>query len=290
MAVVGAEGVTTPFDEDEISYSAFGTRTPALRSFYLAYDIGDATPGDHEILNLGLLAGGSAQDLSPDAASSPANVPDGQLKVYLQDAAAEEEFYYKVSHSTLRLPGARRYQIRQLGNVGEVTRKLPTQIFPQPSHAVLGDPVLALVGFRLFFQGREHELDRVGIWFRGDDLHVVLRDESAAPAGDNYSFLVDFVVIPAVPGVEIQRGVETGTVAGGARVSVPTTPRSHVLLTGWMFNFRNGDHKIRELGIDRQGQEFVVFYADKNADDTFDWRVEWATLTPQLVAPVSGGS
>jgi hypothetical protein len=103
-----------------------GNRVPVLRSFYLAYDIGDPTPGDHEILAMGVMVGGASQDLSPNVNFPPAAIPDGRLEVELQDAdATGEEFFYKVSHSTLNLPAARRYQIRQVGNVGRVVRKLP---------------------------------------------------------------------------------------------------------------------------------------------------------------------
>jgi hypothetical protein len=140
------------------------------------------------------------------------------------------------------------------------------------------------VGFRLFFGlNREHELDRVGIWFRDDELHVVFQDQNA-DSNEDYSFLVDFVVIPPVPGLNVSRGVERGSAIGGERVPLRTPSRTDLLLTGWAFNFNNGDHEIREIGVDRQGDDFVVLYADKNADDPFDWRVEGAHIGPQVIA------
>lgn len=288
MAVVSAEGLAEPFSPEP--YPAFGTRVPVLRSFYLGYDVGDATPGDHEILRLEVMAGGASEDLSPTTASPGANIPDGQLEVALQDAdGANEQFFYRVSHSTLTTPGARRYQIRQIGNVGEVVRTLPRRIFPRarPGQPAPQRGVLALAGFRLDFQGREHELDRVGIWFRDGDLHVVLQDQNVNPTTDNYSFLVDFVVIPPAPGMQVSRGIERGTARGGERRPFPTPPRAHFLLTGFAFNFRNGDHEIRDIGVDRRSDDFSVFYGDKNADDPFDWRVEWAQIAPQVVAPAN---
>jgi hypothetical protein len=281
MSVVSAEGRSEPFTFEP--YANFGDRIPVLRSFYLGYDVGDATPSDHEILDLGTLVGGDTHDLSPFVNFPPNNVPDGKLKVELQDSSPSEGFYYRVSHSVLTLPGVHRHEIRQVGNVGEVTTQLPAAIFPNSTP--FGSPILALTGFRLFFGlSGDHELDRIGIWFRDDRLHVVLRDQTANP-NDDYSFLVDFVVIPPVPGFQVSPGAIEGTAAGGERVSVPTPSHQHLLLTGWSFNFQNGDHRLREIGVDRQGDDFVVVYADKNANDPFDWRVEYAHFGPQVVAP-----
>jgi hypothetical protein len=283
MAVVSAEEFASPFQAE--TYPAFRTRLPALRSFYLGYDIGDATPNDHEILHMQVMVGGASHDLSPNVNFPAANIPDGRLNVALQDADGSEEFFYRVSHSTLAVPGGRRFQIRQVGNVGEVIRKLPREVFGNGLHQpALKNPILALVGFRLFFGlNREHELRRVGMWFRNNDLHVVLADQNVNPASDDYSFLVDFVVIPSGPGLNVKRGIEQGTARGGERVHFPIPPRAHFLLTGWEFDFNNGDHEIREIGVDRQGSDFLAIYADKNADDPFDWRVEWAQIAPQVV-------
>jgi hypothetical protein len=73
MATVTADGFAKPFDPDGQPYPAFGSQVPALRSFYLAYDIGDPTPSDHEINLIQVLAGGESQDLSPTADLSLAN-------------------------------------------------------------------------------------------------------------------------------------------------------------------------------------------------------------------------
>ena len=286
MGVVTAEDFATPTQPEP--YPAFGARQPALRSFYLAYGVGDATPDDHEILHMQVMVGGASQDLSPNVNFPAANIPDGRLNVALQDAdGAREPFFYRVSHSTLSLPGVRRFQIRQVGNIGEVTRTLPRAIFGGGPLPPQRKPLIALVGFRLFFGlNREHELDRVGIWFRDDVLHVVMQDQNQSPTGDDYAFLVDFVVIPAGPGLNVTRGIERGTISGGERVPLPIPTRAHLLLTGWAFNFQNGDHEIREIGVDRQGNDFIVFYADANAGDPFDWRVEWAQVAPQVLAPI----
>jgi hypothetical protein len=102
-AVVAQEDFATPFQAE--GYPKFGNRLPALRSFYLAYDIGDATPGDHEILHMQVMVGGASHDLSPNVNFQPANIQDGRLNVALQDADGSEKFFYRVSHSTLAIPG-----------------------------------------------------------------------------------------------------------------------------------------------------------------------------------------
>src|SRR4051794_10587517 len=109
MAIVSAQGVAEPFDADGQPYAVFGNRAPALRGFRLTFPWGR----DREVVLIQVLAGGSAEDLTPTAQNQPANIPDGRLQVGLQDSdPSGEEFGYSVSHSLMSIPGARRYQIR----------------------------------------------------------------------------------------------------------------------------------------------------------------------------------
>jgi hypothetical protein len=286
MSFGDAEGFARPFDEDGQPYTTFGNQIPALRSFYLAYDIGDTSPDDHEIKLLQVLAGGASFDLTPDFVPDfpigffpAADFPDGQLHVALQDRSPSEEFFYRVSHATLDVPGARRFQIRDVGCSRACTRTLPAEILPEPSP--VGTAVIALVGFKLFFIGDDdYQIDRVGVWFDGPDLNVALDNED----GNTFAYLVDFVVIPTV-GLNVTTGIERGSAVGGEQFSLPTPPsRSEYVLTGWALNFTNGVHEIRELGFDRRGDDVPIIYADKNADDPFDWRLEWALVGPQVFA------
>lgn len=120
MAVVSARGIAEPSDPDGEPYPLFGMRVAALHGFRLTF-----LGSDHEISLIQVLAGGSSQDLAPTADLNPANIPDGRLDVLMQDASPSgEEFGYHVSHSTLQIPGARRYQIRDVGCVATCTRKI----------------------------------------------------------------------------------------------------------------------------------------------------------------------
>ena len=162
MGVIFDDGFAAPFDADGQSYPPAGDRIPVLRSFYLGYDIG-STPSDHQILSIETMVGGHSEVIDTILNFQPANIPDGRLFPALQDQdPGGEQFYYKMSHSTLARAGVRRYQIQQVGNVGEVVRKLPSHIFQQgPISPALPGPFAALVGFRLFFQGRDNQVDRV---------------------------------------------------------------------------------------------------------------------------------
>jgi hypothetical protein len=66
---------------------------------------------------------------------------------------------------------------------------------------------------------------------------------------------------------------------------VPFSP-SHFLLTGWAFNFQQGDHEILDIGVVRGRNNFTVFYGDSGGGDAFDWRVEWAHVGPMVLAPL----
>ena len=234
----------------------------------------------------------SQRNLSPNADLSPINLPDGTLATFLQDADPnDEKFHYQVSHSLLNLPGVRRFQFRDVGAVGENIQTLPIpgwgpNLFP---------PIIALVGFQVQFIGeRDKPLGRIGVWFRGNQLHVVLRDKKATSLDDTFGYLVDFVVIPTTPPLSVVSGIQTGSARGGEKVSIPSSSNTDFLLTGWDFNFeRNGqdnEHPLRELGVVREGNDVTVFYGDEHpsdSDDLFTWRVEWASVGQRVVAPLT---
>jgi hypothetical protein len=207
----------------------------------------------------------------------------------LQDGdPSGEEFGYNISHSLMQIPGARRYQIRDVGCAGACRRELPAELMDgglPGGGGALPRPLIALVGFKLFFiANREHELDRVGVWFTGKELNVALRDESVRPGlTDTFGYLVDFVVIPTV-GLNVSTGIERGTANGLERVPLPTPSRADFLLTGWAFNFQPGDREILDIGVIRSADAFTVFYADNGGAEAFDWRVEWAHVAPRVFA------
>lgn len=282
MPVVTSQGVARPFDADGQDYHRFGAHAAALHSFRLTFP----APIDHEIALIQVLAGGPSTDLSPDADLAPANVADGRLAVAFQDASPEgEQFGYRVSHSLLAGVGGRRYQVRDVGCVGGCVRQIHI-----PAEGGIESPfphrdyLLALMGFKLFFTGgRDQQLDRIGVWFRGMNLHVALRD---ANGGDTFGYQVDFVAIPRfLPGFNTWTGIERGTARALDTFSLPALSHAEFLLTGWAFNFRRDDQEILDLGVLRNRDAVTVFYGDSGGGEEFDWRVEWAQIAPQLLAP-----
>jgi hypothetical protein len=284
MAYVTAKGLATPFDPNGQVYPAFGNQVPALRSFHLADDWKLSTHSyDQEIHRIEVLVGGPSQDQSPTAELNPSDIPDGRLEVSLWDDDPEDEtFSYEVSHSLLDAPGVRRFQFRDVGCVNHCVQKLPIPSFGTGPRSFF-PPIIALVGFKLYFiGGEEHELRQIGIWFRDNDLHVVMRDDDG---GDTFGYLVDFLVIPTGPFVNISSGVQKGKARGKETFSIPGPPNTDFLLTGWNFNFIGDDHDIKHLGVVRSNDDVTVYFSDKDADDRFIWRVEWAHFGPLVASP-----
>ncbi len=286
MAIISGDGFTAPFDEDGEPYGTFGARTPALRTFRLTF-------GSHRKLALiGVLPGGESQDLNPatppdtdddpgPVAPGPVEVPDGRLYVYLQDAHPEgDEFSYEVSHSAVRIPGARRYQLRDVGCVGVCTRVLPFSVLGGIS--AVSRPLLALVGFKLYFiGGREHNIDRIGVWFVENKLKVAFNDKND---DDTFGYVVDFVVIPSL-GLNLNEGELKGKGATGLQtVPLATPSRGSFMLTGFDLNYQKGDHEVRDVGVYRRRNDLTVIHADDAGASPFDWRVSFAQPAPQVFA------
>jgi len=283
MAIVSARGEAEPFDADGQPYGAFGKGTPALRGFRLTFP----PSRQRELVLIQVLPGGDAIDLTPNAQNQPSTIPDGRLQVALQDAnPTGEEFRYNVSHSVMQIPGARRYQIRDVGCAGECSRTLPNEIFGTGLPRLQDqNPVIALVGFKLFFIGnRQHEIDRIGVLFDGHELKLRLRDQSVNLA-DTFGYLVDFVVIPSV-GFNVSTGVMRGTAAGIQTVPLPSPSHANFMITGWTFNFQAGDREILDIGVLRGADTLSVFYGDNGGGEVFDWRVSWAHIAPRVLAPL----
>lgn len=285
MAVVSARGIAKPYNPGGgETYAIFGDKIPVLHSFRLTYP-----NSDHEINLIQVLAGGSSHDLTPAADLNPSTVPDGKLSVLLQDASPdEEEFGYYVAHSTLQAPGPRRYQIRDVGCVGACRRAIPREALVDhhsPSSAIDGH-IIALAGFKLYFIGlRDRQLDHVGVWIANNEIRVTMRDRNGTDIDDTFGYLVDFVVIPTF-GLNVTTGVETGSGATtyDARPLSALPSRADFFLTGWDFNFEEGDHRIRDIGVVRNEEQLTALYSDTGGDDPFAWRIGWAHIAPRVIS------
>lgn len=276
MATISAQGVTKPYEAAE-AYGAFGDRTPALQSFRLTFGSTDRHLG-----LIGVLPGGPSQDLSPDADAPPVNIPDGQLRVYLQDGSPSgEEFGYYAAHAAVRIPGAKRYQLRDVGCTGDCTRPLPNSVLGGINR--FNRPLLAIVGFKLnFTAGRDRHLDRIGVWFEEDALKIAFNDRSVS-SSDEYAYVVDFVVIPTF-GMDIASGELSDQSARGHQTVPLARPNSRAtfMLRGFDLDYRTSDHHVRDIGVVRRANDVTVLHADSNRDDRFDWHVWYAFVSPRV--------
>jgi hypothetical protein len=286
MAVIQESGRVTPSDEvqvgeEELKYVLFGDGTPALRGFRLAFD---PPPQEHETTIVQVLAGGASEDLTPNEGNPPVHEkPDGSLWVAMQDLENEyDTVAYQVSHSVLPDLQGRRYQVREAAcQNGECVFPLPSSVFGG------GGPttryVVALVGFKLQFPGvNDYGLERIGVWFADDGLHVAMRGgDATTPVAGIFSYLVDFVVIPYTNAdASVSSEVRQGTGIGTESFELEDPNGSHFLLTGWELGFKDGPHPISAIGVRRTDTQVRVDYLAHTEQYEFDWRVQWAQVGP----------
>jgi len=277
MATVSTQGTGKGFLDR--AYPQFGSAVPVLSSFYFAFNFGQTGDTDNHVQSLLLLPGGPSLDLTPGADLNPSQVADGRIEVMLADrdsSSSRDDYHFRSAHALL--PRASRFQVRDVGCTGRCRQTLPASVF-----GPLGSPfpsVLALAGFKLFFTGdRDHHVDEIGVFFEGRDLVVVFNDRND---DDVFGYLVDFVRISPL-GQNVVTGSSSGTTANGSEFPLPIPPGADWVLRGFHFDFNSADHHLRDLGVLREGGQLKVIYADRNGDDAFRWRVDWAHVSPQVV-------
>ncbi|ATG51455.1 hypothetical protein CFK38_07870 [Brachybacterium vulturis] len=277
MATVSSMGFEKGTELDE-TYARSGNRVPMLHGFYLGYGVGDTTPPDNHLNMLMLLPGGDSQDLTPNAARPHLSVPDGRLAVSLRDRdpdSGSDWYFYRAAHALL--PRGSRFQMRDLGAVGTVERRIPRdRLSPFPR-------LYALTGFTLYFTGgRDHHIDQLGVQISGDVLTVTFNDRND---DDVFGYLVDFVSIPQA-GMNIATGSSSGVAKGADRTDLDAPPRAEFGITGFHFDYTTKDHHIRDVGVLRNGPYLDVYFGDRNGDDRFTWSVNWVHVSPQIALPV----
>lgn len=276
MAVVSSMGFEKGTELDE-TYARFGNRVPMLHGFYFGYGVGDPTPPDNHLTMLMLLPGGEAQDLTPNAARPQLSVPEGRLAASLSDREPDggsDWYFYRSAHALLTRSS--RFQMRDLGAVGTVERRIPRDRLSPHSR------LYALTGFKLYFTGgRDHHIDEIGVQISGDVLKVTLNDKND---DDVFGYLVDFVSIPQA-GMNIDTGRSSGVAKGADRTELQAPPRAEFGITGFHFDYTTKDHHIRDVGVLRNDRYLDVYFGDKNGDDRFRWSVDWVHVSPRVALP-----
>jgi len=262
-----------------VNYPGVGDGIPLLNSFYFRFEkSGSSSPIDNHINSIRVLPAGESKDLSPNADLGPSIVAPGKVELTYADKdsdSAKDRYFYKVAHSNLPFGNARRFQLRDVGCTGICERVLPKP----PGPIVAGfEPVFVLCGFKVFFTGnRDHHLDAVSVFENNGKLTVEFNDRND---DDVFGYLVDYALVSPL-GQNIELGEESGTAKGGARVLLP----GDKVIRGFRFDLRSSDHHMRELGVITGKDRIEVYDSDAAGDDTFDWFVRWATITPFVVNP-----
>jgi len=253
----------------ERAYPCAGNGVPLLRSFYFGYGV-RSTPVDHHFAAISVMPAGTAEELIPSGSTPPHVVQSGKIGLMFADKNKDDEYFYKVSHYTGPLSrGIRRYRMCEVGCVGRNVRTIPRL----PSRAGLKG-TFVLVGFYVYFPtGRDRHVREIAVFENNGKLHVTLQDKEDT-ISDHFVYIVDFAWVS--PLRIRRRGESGGSARGGARVSVP---RGTKVIRGFRFDFgKDKDRHLREVGVLPMNDKLEVYFADKNGDDRFDWRVQWAVL------------
>ncbi len=260
-----------------INYPGVDSGVPLLKSFYFRFEkSGSSSPIDNHINSIRVLPSGNSTDLSPNADLGPSIVAPGQIELTYADkdsGSSNDRYFYKVAHSNLPFANVRRFQFRDVGCTGKCE-----QVLPRPPGPILPglEPVFVLCGFKVFFTGnRDHHLDGISVFENNGKLTVEFNDRND---DDVYGYLVDYALVSPL-GVNVQLGEESGTARGGARVLLP----GDKVIRGFRFDLRSSDHHMREVGVITGNDRIEVYDSDAAGDDTFDWFVRWATISPMVL-------
>lgn len=274
------------------AYPSARNGVPALKGFYFGFGVGRGAGKpivDNELQYFMLLPGGASKDVTPTADLAPTTIPAGRAELAFSDAhpnSSSDEYFYRASHVMLDGHSARRFQFRDVGDAGSVRRRLPPGILNTGPIAATSS-ILALAGFKMFFtRNREHEIDEITVMLEDDgDITIAFNDKND---DDVFAYLIDVVRISGI-GMNITLGEASGSAKGGQRVALQRPPGTDFVLRGFHFDFASGDHEMRDIGVIPQNDRLEVFFGDRKADeadDRFSWKVRYAHVGPQVVAPV----
>ena len=139
-----------------------------------------------------------------------------------------------------------------------------------PADSDMDNYVVALVGFGFRFSG-DHHLKRMAILYQENRIFYGFSDDSG---NESWNSRIDIAWIPkqyVKTTGEIHGSSPGGYASGAIDVAKP-------VLRGFEFNFRNGDHHIKEIGVVLPPGHSGVAFRDDNGDDPFDWTIQYADL------------
>jgi len=185
----------------------------------------------------------------------------GKIQFQFADHNNDDDYDYHIAHTGYygSIYGNTTYLFADKGSA--------TRAIPRPTQ--MTNPVFVLKGFNIYYNGDDHHLDQLKIIESNGNLTVAFNDRNN---DDTFWWQVEYAYIPR------DAFSEVGSRTGYAREAVRRTisPGSAVI-RGFDFNFTSDDHHIKEVGIYPRGNGYLdIFYGDKNGDDRFYYRVDYA--------------
>lgn len=252
-----------------VSYEVNGV--PLLDSFYFLFT-------DFEDRNIQAI---SVQPASPvaDPCFDCSPVPAGKMFLTFQDEEGDESYFFHVSHVELPAPVLRHRD-------SDYCRKTCSHLLDAKPR----DSVFVIVGFSFFYPGRDHHIERIGIWEENGVLEVFFHDDKLHGDDDLFRYELEYVYLPA--SMVARQGNASGNGAVGSdSATLPFQlpgqvpgPIGPTVLRGFDFVFHGEldvgltyDQEIREIGVRTPGNKVEVFFANEELD-LFDWGVDWAAL------------
>lgn len=140
----------------------------------------------------------------------------------------------------------------------------------QTSVPVPNGYLFVLRGFEVRYSSADHMLRTIGVEHGGGQLNVYFADKNS---DDLFTYRVRYALVPT-------SAFTTWNNASGNGVGSATSiiPAGKTVIRGFMFSYASTDHNISRIAIKPQGTQLRLNYNDKNADDSFSWRVQWANL------------
>ena len=136
-------------------------------------------------------------------------------------------------------------------------------------------------GARIALDGGDRHVERLAA-FEADGKLVVAMENSSTFESNDFQLEVDYAYLPPAAVAQV------GELWGVDVYPTQNIPVGASVIRGFDFRFTDGDHHIREIGVQTPDDGRVkVSFSDDSGDNPFVWSVRWAILAPNA-EPVRG--
>jgi hypothetical protein len=219
---------------------------PILQSYYFRF-----TNGDHHFKAV---------------AVEPRLPTITQATIGFSDRNSDDPYFYNVTFARY-FGSIVRGSTTEFARGGHIT-------FPVNAPADRANFVFVIRGFYIQYRGDDHHIEELGIRENNGRVTVALNDDNN---DDPFQIDLQYAYLPRAAFSEVN-GKSGVNAKAAQRTSIS---RGVGLIRGFHFNFTNGDHHIKELGVMLNGAgRLEVYYGDDNGDDPFNWDVAYGILKP----------